>query len=305
MKKYAAAILALIFILIPLSVFAEEQAPAETQIMMGDVTNDRKISASDARKVLRMAAGLESTDGISMLSADADGNGKITAADARIILRVSAHLSDFSCGFDADGNPNAVNVIKGGVYILEISVNDGTGEMPIMMAFDGKNSCLKYAGSFENADGSDGQFDSGNDDGEEMFTISDIGALFLDGKMYALATMNNVKLAITEDSLVAFFSDEDDILEDFSELIGMVDFLDSLIPDEAGIPQKVTKDGEECFVYTYTVLEQQIQMTVNSRGKLIKLETGSDSGSDIEISINSISKDIPSDIFTLDGYVLF
>lgn len=55
----------------------------------GDVDYDRKITASDARLILRASVGLEE---LSQYFADVDGDGKITASDARIILRKSVGL---------------------------------------------------------------------------------------------------------------------------------------------------------------------------------------------------------------------
>ena len=59
----------------------------------GDVTGDGKITASDARKVLRHSAGIELLSEDGAKAADVDGNGKITASDARKIMRESAGLT--------------------------------------------------------------------------------------------------------------------------------------------------------------------------------------------------------------------
>lgn len=64
---------------------------------IGDVDNDGRISAADARLALRGSVGLEKMekDTQRFLSADADGDGNITSADARLILRVSVNLDKF------------------------------------------------------------------------------------------------------------------------------------------------------------------------------------------------------------------
>lgn len=54
-----------------------------------------KITAADARAVLRMAASLDMKLAYSMFSADVNRDGRITAADARKILRVAASLEKF------------------------------------------------------------------------------------------------------------------------------------------------------------------------------------------------------------------
>lgn len=62
-------------------------------ILPGDVNGDGKITAADARLVLRAASELEIPDGQARLNADVDRDGEITAADAREVLRESAGLS--------------------------------------------------------------------------------------------------------------------------------------------------------------------------------------------------------------------
>lgn len=60
---------------------------------LGDIDNDWKITASDARLALRLSVKLE--DGLSapqLKAADVDFDGSVTAADARIILRTSVRL---------------------------------------------------------------------------------------------------------------------------------------------------------------------------------------------------------------------
>lgn len=64
---------------------------AET-VLKGDIDGNGKITASDARKVLRFAASLDPYTDKQVLLADIDGNGRITASDARSILRCAANL---------------------------------------------------------------------------------------------------------------------------------------------------------------------------------------------------------------------
>lgn len=69
--------------------------PPVTNVMLGDVTGDGKITAADARLVLRVSAKLESLEDAKFKAGDVTGDNKITAADARKILRVSAKLDSF------------------------------------------------------------------------------------------------------------------------------------------------------------------------------------------------------------------
>lgn len=61
---------------------------------MGDVDSNGKITASDARVILRAAAKIQSLDVSQTLIADINGDNKITASDARKVLRMSAKLED-------------------------------------------------------------------------------------------------------------------------------------------------------------------------------------------------------------------
>lgn len=58
-------------------------------VVLGDVDGDGKVTAADARLILRASVGLEEVD---TDVADMDGDGKVTAADARLALRESVGL---------------------------------------------------------------------------------------------------------------------------------------------------------------------------------------------------------------------
>ena len=59
----------------------------------GDVNNDGKITAADARLVLRFSAGLQKYTASQRKKADVNGDGRITAADARLVLRIAASMN--------------------------------------------------------------------------------------------------------------------------------------------------------------------------------------------------------------------
>ncbi len=68
---------------------------AET-LKTGDIDGNGKITAGDARLVLRAAAQLEKLSDEQLALAEVTGDGKITAADARVILRAAAQLESFT-----------------------------------------------------------------------------------------------------------------------------------------------------------------------------------------------------------------
>ena len=64
----------------------------KTDTNVGDVNFDGKVTAADARLVLRCSAGLELFTVAQFSAADVNGDTKITAADARLVLRTAAGL---------------------------------------------------------------------------------------------------------------------------------------------------------------------------------------------------------------------
>lgn len=60
--------------------------------LMGDVNFDGRITAADARIVLRASANLELLTSAQISAADMNGDTRITAADARLVLRKAANL---------------------------------------------------------------------------------------------------------------------------------------------------------------------------------------------------------------------
>lgn len=55
-------------------------------VILGDVDGDGKVTAADARLILRAAVGLEE---VALETGDIDGDGKITSADSREALRIA------------------------------------------------------------------------------------------------------------------------------------------------------------------------------------------------------------------------
>lgn len=66
--------------------------PGDMVIGKGDVDGDGRLTAADARLILRRSAKLITFTMEQDALADVDNNGKVTAADARKVLRVSAKL---------------------------------------------------------------------------------------------------------------------------------------------------------------------------------------------------------------------
>lgn len=103
MKKMISVILAVVMVsstfLFSASAVTKEESKAAVEAaynamfdgVAGDINNDGRLTAADARCALLCSAGLL-TENINTVKADVDGDGKVTAIDARILLRVSAAL---------------------------------------------------------------------------------------------------------------------------------------------------------------------------------------------------------------------
>ncbi len=75
------------------SIVSSFSAPVTVlEMMPGDLDNDGKVTAIDARKVLRFSAGLETLSEGQKIASDVNKDGKINAIDARAVLRCSANL---------------------------------------------------------------------------------------------------------------------------------------------------------------------------------------------------------------------
>lgn len=66
--------------------------PAESQKLIPDFNGNGKVDASDARRVLRVAANMEKFNSADKKKADMNSDGKITAGDARVVLRIAAKI---------------------------------------------------------------------------------------------------------------------------------------------------------------------------------------------------------------------
>ena len=69
---------------------------AGSNYIKGDVDDDGRITANDARFILRVSVGLEecADDSVTMKCGDVDADGRLTATDARYVLRAAVGLTD-------------------------------------------------------------------------------------------------------------------------------------------------------------------------------------------------------------------
>ncbi len=68
--------------------------PLSYAFVRGDVDSDGKVTASDARIILRISVGLDNLSEDNLSLGDVDYDGKISAADARKVLRLSVGINE-------------------------------------------------------------------------------------------------------------------------------------------------------------------------------------------------------------------
>ncbi len=74
---------------------ASEPTTVVTELLLGDVDLDGRLTAADARLVLRIAVRLEKVGQMIITAADADLDADVTAADARLVLRAAVRLEEY------------------------------------------------------------------------------------------------------------------------------------------------------------------------------------------------------------------
>lgn len=85
--------------------------------VLGDVDNDAKLTAADARLVLRQAVGLEHFNDTQKTAADVDFDKKITASDARLVLRAAVGLETLQ---QMNNDRGDVTVTVNGIAVTKV-----------------------------------------------------------------------------------------------------------------------------------------------------------------------------------------
>ena len=90
-KKILSVALCVVFVFssMALSVFAEDEA---TEPLLGDVDGNGKVETVDARKILRMASGIECIDDEVLNVADMNADGVVSIDDAANLEKITKML---------------------------------------------------------------------------------------------------------------------------------------------------------------------------------------------------------------------
>lgn len=286
MKKLISVLLTVIMCFSAVTAFAETPVIDESLSMMGDANANGKVTAADARIVLRVAARLDPADSISIHNTDADGNGKISASDARLILRVAANLSEFVFGFDGNGIPCALNVLKSSEYYVKVSYREPSSSTTVSMSLAQNDKDIYIISD-----------DMGFDTSELGF--SECGMMLNADKVYAIMGSGDSKIAMYIPDKMC--EEMGMTKEEINEISGMIS---SFIAGDIGTATKENRDGETVFCYEYELEGITYLLYVGTNGKLMSIDAKTSTGNETLIIFNEVSADSISDYFNLDNYEL-
>lgn len=112
MKKVKRKISVVLCVLMLFSIFSIMGFAETSSAYYGDINKDGNVTSSDARKILRVSAMLETLSDDEFKSADINKDGKITSSDARKTLRVAAMLDPLVKVENSDIPGTETNIIE-------------------------------------------------------------------------------------------------------------------------------------------------------------------------------------------------
>ena len=245
-------------------------------VVSGDMNSDNKVSAADARLILRCAVGLEDITSTQMTAGDLNMDGQITATDARTALRISV-------GLDVCANAllsNEFEIIRSGFFMADVTMTESGVSQKVKMAVTDKSTYILMNVS----------------EGDELF--KEIGMavklemLFNDQGSYLLDSKNKQYAKFPYEDLQM---DEAEFKEAMTA--GAFDFASSL--KDTGLHSTEEYNGVSCTVHTFNITGNNDKvigtMKVYMHGKkLVALReydlTGRES---LTYTFNSISMAIP------------
>lgn len=175
MKKSLTVVLAVLMVLsVSINAFS-------ASVSIGDIDSNGKITAADARRTLRVSAGLDTFNSEEMAVADIDNNGKITASDARKILRVAAGLDSFKKQEEEDELPAVIKALYDGNFLFTaVTEDEDSVYEDFYVMKDGVVNCI-----------------SAFDNGSESFSSGYI--LYEDGSCYEFNVPEMIACAVDEE----------------------------------------------------------------------------------------------------------
>lgn len=246
----------------------------------GDINSDKSIDASDARKILRAAVGLDKLSSEQFIAADIDMDGSVTASDARLALRIAVDLEK------TDGKlyKNELEVLRSGFFFVDMNITEGGVMQNVKMAVTDKSSYISMNLNVSDILGDDLEFDL-PENMNLSFLFNEDETYFIDDNNLIYAPMSALfDFAggdFTEDDLGGSFADTD---------IG-------LIPDlsEANKVSKEKFNGVNCDKYTFSFSDGSKTNVYMNGKKLVGMVSENANGEEeVKYEFNSITLAVPS-----------
>lgn len=281
------------------------------EINLGDINNDGKVNALDARTALRASAQLDTLTEAQAEAADVNFDGKVNAIDARIILRVSAQLDTLpekptqdtpttdetttekpsedetttepekETGVVVDEYPEAIDTFLSGKFYLE-SRMDSDSENVVKIATKGKN--YEFVSDLNGVEISimyynyKLHFKHVNAKGEKSYTVFD------DEAIKQIESLTGEK----------FEMNFDEILQNF-------EFGEIKVNGSPVLTQGYYQ-SEECDIYTFKTDSGSIEFSfVDNELKCVKTLDSEGTVTTV-IHVNELTSKIPSTMLTTRGY---
>ena len=243
----------------------------------GDMDADNRITAADARAILRAAVGLDTLTEAEKQSADLDMDGRVTAADARIALRLSVEL-DFAAEKMYE---NEYDVLLGGSYMASFTVTEEGYSQKMSLSFTPATSYISM------------RIDNAGELMEGLTGELTISLLFnFDGKTYL---MDHEMKCYGEFPFEEMGMDPDELTGDFfTDAFGFLRPLSEAVSVDAG-----KYDGVSCTVYTFKTSGGSYKAYLN--GKKLVAVTELDNAGKLLVSyrFNSVSLAVPAETCSL------
>ena len=281
--------------------------------VLGDADGSGKITAMDARVVLRAAAKIEPLAEEYLAAADVNFDGKVTAMDARIILRAAAkveELPEIPTDETTTAETTTAETTTAETTTAETTTAETTTAEPepgVVVSDYPEAISAFFNGTFylNGKMGTDGDIMTvkmaTNKSGTEIVMESESGVLSL----YATKSSSYLKVItkegkkyyveLTKAMMDNYGIDFGDALADFS-FIAIEDVSDPVLTKE-------DYDGSECDVYTFT-LEDGSKTKFYANGEdVLKIAVCTEDGTETTaIFVDELTSEIPKTMLTIKGF---
>lgn len=308
-NRLIAAILSLVMIFSSASMLVSADS-----FMLGDVDGNGKITAMDARTVLRAAAKIETLPEKYVVAADVNFDGKVTAMDARMILRASSRVEPLPEMPTEDvsetekttiAEPTETTTDETTTLPPETTTQEPDTGVVVTEYPEAISAFFKGAFYLNGRMGNDGEIMTvkmaTNKSGTEIVMESGSGTL----SIYATKSSSYLKV-ITAEGKKYYVEMTKTMMEnygiDFAEALGDFSFLGV---EEPGDPvlTKEEYDGKERDVYTFGKEDGSVMVFYADGEDILKIVVREKGGKEsTAIYVDELSGTIPKTMLTIKGF---